>query len=113
MATREQVPSCEANKTPREQADLSGALNKDRSTEQRKVTFAQRKPGKQRTELVSDLGEKGKSKKVSVKTTRPEATLGKSGKALLTTKRCYEEELKNRIEFRKQRDQLTRARVLL
>ena len=59
--------------------------------------------GKQRTGTVSNLEEKEKAKKVSVETTRLEAMLGKLGKALLTKKRRYEEELKNQIDFRKQR----------
>ena len=107
MALREQVPRRETVRAPRESADLNKPRSEENNTKERRVTFAQR------TSEGGKPGETPKTKKAGVERRLGGARLGKAGKALLTTKRRYEEDLEERLEYRRQRTRLTKARVLL
>ena len=110
---RKQVPRRETSKAPRESAGLSKPLSEENNTKERRVTIPQRTSKGEKGKPASEPSGRAKAKKAGVKGTLDGAKLGKSGKALLTTKRCYEEGLKERLEYRRQRSRLTRARVLL
>ena len=113
MALREQVPRRETTRAPRESADLNKPQSEENNTKKRRVNFAQRTSEGEKGKPASEPRETSKAKKAGVKKRLSGARLGKSGKALLTTKRRYKEDLEKRLEYRKQRTRLTRARVLL
>ena len=109
----EQVPRRETVSAPRESADLSKPRSEEINTKKRRVNFAQRTSEGGKGKPASEPRETPKAKKAGVERRLGGARLGKAGKALLTTKRRYEEDLEERLEYRRQRTRLTKARVFL